>query len=68
MNLEALLTKIPTWPSQCVDMRLKGNKVALALARHTKHVRFGAYADNSFTGVKMAWEFSNELLEMVKSL
>ncbi len=56
------LPENPTWPGKCVDMRRKQNKIALKMARHTKHVRYGAYGSNSFTGVKMAWEFSNKLL------
>jgi hypothetical protein len=61
MNIQDLT---PTWPGRCVDMRLKQNKAILQVARRIApaHVRLGAYATNSFTGVKTAWEFSNELL------
>jgi hypothetical protein len=63
IDLQNLIAKSPTWPGKCVDMRSSRNKTILKAARNTKHVRRGAYSSpNSFTGVKVAWEFSNELL------
>lgn len=63
IDLQRLLVTAPTWPGKCVDMRQGCNKRILKAALFTKHVRRGLYSNpNSFTGVKVAWEFSNELL------
>ncbi len=60
------LPESATWSGKCVDMRLKRNKDAFERARHTSHVRRICVATNSFTGSRMAWEFSNELIRWIE--
>lgn len=66
MNLELLKSTKPTWPEVVnVDMRRKKNKLAFKAARTTGHIKRVPISTNSFSGVRMAWTFSNELLAQI---